>query len=163
MNNGFLFISLCHEDWWGYVLFIWGKDKVTCSGHSLCGRFNQACPMSHSLLTSLMLIALVPLSVGLLIPLTFLHCETLVVFIISATRLATNTCLRWELCILSSTVVESDQKLEHCIFIWCSLTICSLTVLPWQLLVIPVVVLKDASSVLLCIFQLQMLTRLSIP
>ena len=22
------FISLCHENWWGYVLFIWGKDKV---------------------------------------------------------------------------------------------------------------------------------------
>ena len=103
------------------------KKRFTCSDHSFCGRFNQIGPMSHSLLlSSLMLIALLPMSVGLLIPLTWLHTETSVVFNISATRFATNTCcLRWELCIHCSTVVEYDPKLQHCIFISCSLTMCS--------------------------------------
>ena len=45
--------------------------RFTCSGHSLSGRFNQAGPVSHSLLlSSSMLIALVPRSAGLMIPLT---------------------------------------------------------------------------------------------
>ena len=56
------------------------KIRFTCSGHSLSGRFNQAGPVSHSLhLSSSMLIALVPMSAGLLIPLTCFHCETSVV------------------------------------------------------------------------------------
>ena len=103
------------------------KIRFTCSGHSLSGRFNQAGPVSHSLLlSSSMLIALMPMSSGLLIPLTCLHCETSIVSSISATQLATNTfCLQWELCIHCSTVVESDQKLQPFIFISCSLTICS--------------------------------------
>ena len=68
------------------------KIRFTCSGNSFSGRFNQAGPVSHSLLlSSSMLIALVPMSAGLLIPLTCFHCETLVVSSISATRLATNT------------------------------------------------------------------------
>ena len=102
------------------------KIRFTCSGH-FSGRFNQAGPVSHSLLlSSSMLIALVPMSAGLLIPLTCFHCETSVVSSISATRLATNTCcLRWELCIHCKTMVESDQKLQLFICISCSLTICS--------------------------------------
>ena len=103
------------------------KIKFTCSGHSLFGRFNQSGPVSHSLLLgSSMLIARVPKSAGLLIPLTCFHCETSVISSISATQLATNTCcLRWKLCIHCNTVVESDQKLQIFIFISCSLTICS--------------------------------------
>ena len=103
------------------------KIRFTCSGHSLSGRFNQAGSVSYSLLlSSSMLIDLVPMPAGLLIRLTCFHCETSVVSSISATRFATNTCyLRWELCIHCSTVVESDQKLQLIIFISCSLTICS--------------------------------------
>ena len=68
------------------------KIKFTCSGHSLSGRFKKADPASYSiLLSSSRLIALVPLSAGLLIPLTCFHWETSVVFIISAPQLATNT------------------------------------------------------------------------
>ena len=101
------------------------KIRFTYSGHSLSGRFNQAGPVSL-LLSSSMLIALVPMSAGLLIPLTCFHCEKSVVSSISATGLATNTCcLRWELCIHCNPVVESDQKLQLFIFISCSLTICS--------------------------------------
>ena len=102
------------------------KTRLVCSGHLLCGRFNQAGQMSHSLLLNCsMLIALVPISAGLLIPRTCLYCETSDVFNISANRLATNTCcLLWDLCIHCSTVVKSDQKLHHYIFNSCSLTIC---------------------------------------
>ena len=76
------------------------KTKLTCSVYSLCVHFNQASPASHSLLSSSMMIALVPMSAGLMKPLTILHCETLVVSNISASRSATkNCCLRWEMCI----------------------------------------------------------------
>ena len=103
------------------------KIRFSCSGHSLSGCFNQAGPLSHSLLLiSSMLIALVPMSAGLLIPFTCFYCETSVVSSISATRLVTNTCcLRWELCIHFNAVVESDSKLHLFILIFCSLTICS--------------------------------------
>ena len=103
------------------------KISFTCSAHSPSGRFNQAGPVSQSLLlSSSILIALVPMSAGLLIPLTYFHFETLVVFSISSTRLATNTCcIRWELCIHCSIVVESEQKLQLFIFISCSVTIYS--------------------------------------
>ena len=68
------------------------------------------------------------MSAGLLIPLTWFHCETLVVSRISATLFATNTCcLRWELWIHCRTVVESVQKLQLWIFDSCSFTICSLS------------------------------------
>ena len=96
--------------------------SVTCSGQSLFARFNQAGPVSHSpLLRSSMLIALVPMSAGLLIPLTCFHCETSVVSSVSVNP----CCLQWKLCIHCNTVVESDQKLQLFIFISCSLTICS--------------------------------------
>ena len=66
------------------------------------------------------------MSAGLLIPLTYFHCETSVVSSIAATQLATNTCcLRCETCIHCNIVVESDQKLQLFIFISCSLIICS--------------------------------------
>ena len=49
--------------------------RFTCSGHSLSDCLNQAGPVSHSLFLSFaMLIALVPISAGLLIPLTCFHC-----------------------------------------------------------------------------------------
>ena len=100
------------------------KIGFTCSGHSLSGRFRQASTLSHSLLLrSSMLNALVPITGGLLIPLTCFHCETSPVSSISATQLATNTCcLRWELCIHCITIVESDPKTTT---LSCSLTICS--------------------------------------
>ena len=103
------------------------KTRLKCSGQSLCCHFNQAGPVSPSLLlSSLMLIALVPMSAGLLIPLTCFHCETSVVSSISANRSATNTCcLLWELCINCNTVVESDRKLHAFVFNSWSLTICS--------------------------------------
>ena len=92
--------------------------RCTCSGHSLSGRFSQAGPVSHSLLlSSSMLIALVPMSAWLLIPLTCFHYETSVVSSISATRLATNTCcLRWELCIHCSTWKVFFSSQEFCFF-----------------------------------------------
>ena len=95
------------------------KNRITCCGHSLSGQFNKAGPLSHLLLlSSSMLIALVPMSAGLLIPLTCFHCETSVVSSISATRLATdNCCFRWELCIHCNTVVESVQKLQLFMFL----------------------------------------------
>ena len=68
------------------------------------------------------------MSTGLLIPLTWLHCETLVVSKISVPLFATDTCcLRWELWIHCRTVVESVQKLQLWIFVSCSFTICSLS------------------------------------
>ena len=84
---------------------------------------NQAGPVSHSLLlSSSTLIA------RLLKPLTWFHCETLVISKISATLFATNTCcLRWELWIHCRTVVESVLKLQLWIFASCSFTICSLS------------------------------------
>ena len=69
------------------------KTRLTCSGHSISGCFNQAGPVSHSLpLCSLTLMALVPMPAGLWIPLICFHCETLVVSKISATLFATDTC-----------------------------------------------------------------------
>ena len=98
---------------------------LTYSRHLLCNRFNQAGPMGPSLLlSSSMLIALVPMSAGLLIPLTCFHCETIFVSKISATRLATITCcLRWELCIHGCTIVESVQKLQQCNFMQSRLSV----------------------------------------
>ena len=47
------------------------KVRLICSGHSFCGRFNQAGPVSTPFhLSSLMIIALVPTSASLLTPLT---------------------------------------------------------------------------------------------
>ena len=105
------------------------NNKFTCSGHSFSRCFNQAGPVSHSLLLcSSTMTARVPMSARLLIPLTWFHCETLVVSKISPTLFATNTCcLRWELRIPCRTVVESDQKLQLWIFVSCSFTICSLS------------------------------------
>ena len=125
-KNGFIFFSVCHEDWLGYVLT---RDretetKFTCYGHSRCGQFNQAGTRSYSLLlSSSMMIALVPMPTGLLIQLTCFHFKTSVIF---ATRLTTITCCYWwKLCIHCITVVESDQKLQNGILISRSLTICS--------------------------------------
>ena len=102
------------------------KIRFTCSGHSFSGRFNQAGPGGPITSTKFLDVDLVPISTGLLIPLTCFYCETSVVSTISATRLATSTCyLRWKPCIHCNTVVESDQKLQLFIFISCSLTICS--------------------------------------
>ena len=140
------------------------KIRFTYCGHSLSGRFNQqASPVSHSLLlNSSKLIALVPMSAGLLIPLTWFHCETSVVSSISATRLATNTCcLRWELCIDCNTVVESDQQLQLFIFISCSLAICSFNLTAMTAACSS----KGIERCLigpLCRFQWQMLIQLSI-
>ena len=104
------------------------KIRFICSVHSLSGLYNHAGPVSHSrLLSSSMLMALVPMSAGLLIPLFCSHCGTSDVSSISATLLATSTCcLRWELCNNSKTVFESEQKLRLFVFNSCSLTICSL-------------------------------------
>ena len=68
-----------------------------------------------------MWIPLVPMFAGLLILLICFQSETSVVYNISATRLALNTCcLQWELC----TVVESDQNCNNSSFL-CYLIICS--------------------------------------
>ena len=103
------------------------RTRFTFYGHTLCDCFNQAGPVSHSLfLSSSMLIFLVPISAGWSIPLTCFHCETFVVSNISVTQLAKNTwCLHRELCINCSTIVEFEQKVQHLIFITCSLTTCS--------------------------------------
>ena len=62
------------------------KIRFSCYGHSLSGRFNQAVPVSHSLLmSSSILISLVPISVGLLIPLICFHFDISIVSSISAT------------------------------------------------------------------------------
>ena len=101
--------------------------KFSCSGHSLSVCFNQSGPVSHSpRLNWSTLMALVPMSAGLMIQFTWLHYELSVVSQIFANRLATNTCcLQWELCIVCRKVVESAQKLQLWIFDSCSLSICS--------------------------------------
>ena len=92
------------------------KTRFTCSGHSQFSCFNQAGPLravasTSLLLSSSMLIALVPMSAGLLTPLTCFHCETLDVSSILEAPLATKTCcLGWELCIHFNTVVPLDYK-----------------------------------------------------
>ena len=107
--------------------------RFTRCGHSISGRFIKAGAVSYSLFTSSsLLFALVPTSAWFLLPLTRFHFETTVVSGISATRLTTNTCcLQWEQSIHCNAIVESDQKLQYCIFISCPLTMCSfnLTVL----------------------------------
>ena len=128
-------------------------DRFICSGHSLSGCFNQADPVSHSdLLSSTMLVALVPMSAGLLIRLTCFHCEISVESSISATRLATNTCcVRWELCIYCNTKIEFDQKRQLFIFISCSLTICSFNLTAMTAACNSKRGIKDASLVPPCI------------
>ena len=89
------------------------KIRFTSSDHLLCGRFNQADPVSHwLLLSSSMLIARVPMSAGLLLLLTCFHCETSVVSSISATRLATNTCCLRFLFQLKMEMVLSKSDLS---------------------------------------------------
>ena len=101
--------------------------RFTCSVHPLSGRFYQAGPVSRSLLfRSSISIAPLPMSAGLLIPLTCFHCEASVVSSISATQLATNTCcLQWQLGIHFNIIVESDQKWQlfyvHLVFSDCSI------------------------------------------
>ena len=69
---------------------------------------------------------MVPKSAGLMILLTFFHCEASVVSSMPATWMAANACcLRYKLCIYCNNVVDSDKKLQLCIFISCSLTMCS--------------------------------------
>ena len=137
------------------------KNRFTCSGHSLSDRCNQAGQMSRSLLlSSSMLIALLLMPAVLLIPLTYLHCETSVVSSISSTRSATNTCCLWgELYIHCKTVVESDQN-WNCLSSFHVLWLSALST-DCHDIAIPIGVLKEASSVLLCIFQWQTLSQLS--
>ena len=61
----------------GMFSSIEAKINFTCSGHSLSGPFNKAVPVRHSItLSSSMLIALLPMSGGMLMPLTCCHFET---------------------------------------------------------------------------------------
>ena len=98
-----------------------------CFDNWLSCRFYQASSLNHSfLISSLLLNALVPMFAGWLIPTTCFYCAISFEPRISATRLATNTCcLRWKLCFHCITVVDSDQKLQQCMFISRSSTICS--------------------------------------
>ena len=87
----------------------------------------QFSSVSRSLLFCFfMLIDLRPTTNWLLLPLACLNWETSGVSNISANWLANITfCLRWEIRINCSTVVDSDQKLKICIFIPFCFTTCS--------------------------------------
>ena len=141
------------------------KTRLTCYGHSLCGRFNNSGQMSHSLLlNSSLLIALVPISAGLLIPLTCLRCETSVYPISQPLDWPQTLVVYDGICVSTAVLLLSPTKNCNIVssfrFPWLS---ASSIVQPWLPLAIQVVVLKDASSVLLCVFQSQMFCRLSNP
>ena len=141
------------------------KTRLTCSGHWLSGCFNQAGPVSHSLLmSSSTLMALVPISAGLSIPLTCFHYEKSVLYPVSQP-------LDWPqtLVVCGESYVsirpETVTVYLHLVFFESQFEaqfVLSIS-LPSPLLAIPSVVLKDISSARFYIFQLQMLSRMNIP
>ena len=101
------------------------------------------------LLSSSLLIVSVPVSAGLLIPLTSLHYKTLTVSNVEAGGLKTNIVVHDGTFINCIFEVESPQELQLCIFNFSSLSFC--TSLQWHPLPTLIMVLNEVLLVLLCI------------
>ena len=140
-------------------------NTCTCCGHTFFGRFNQGSTVSHKhFLKSSKLIALVPTSAELLIPITCLICEFSAESRISAPRLAKKPAV-YECGSVSTALlllgVTSNYKYVSFFHVPWFFVPSTLSLL-WLPLAILLVAIRDFSLVPLLVFKLQIPKVLSI-